>query len=107
REAGIVYRANLIGLLLRREVQRVGAQLSNELGLSHREVKDGHPIAGVYRRRLSLVSGQFAVIENSREFSLVPWRPVLERSLGKSVAGIPRGDTISWTLGRQRGGPAI
>jgi Protein of unknown function (DUF3363) len=37
----------------------------------------------------------------------VPWRPALERNLGKAVSGIPRGDTISWTLGRQRSGPNI
>jgi hypothetical protein len=47
------------------------------------------------------------VIEKSREFTLVPWRPVLERNLGREVSGIARGDTISWTLGRQRSGPSI
>jgi hypothetical protein len=38
----------------------------------------------------------------SKEFSLVPWRPVLDRSLGKEVSGIARGDGISWTIGRSR-----
>ena len=47
------------------------------------------------------------MIEKSREFTLVPWRPVLERNLGKQVSGIMRGDSISWTLGRQRRGPGI
>jgi hypothetical protein len=51
-------------------------------------------------------SGRFAVIEKAREFTLVPWRPVLERHLGKQASGIARGDSISWTLGRQRG-PSI
>jgi hypothetical protein len=32
---------------------------------------------------------------------------VLERQLGKPVAGILREGGISWTLGRQRGGPSI
>lgn len=62
---------------------------------------------GIYRRSVELASGRFAVIEKSREFTLVPWRPVLERSLGKQVAGIARGETISWALGRQRGGPSV
>jgi hypothetical protein len=52
-------------------------------------------------------AGGSTVIEKSREFTLVPWRPVLERNLGREVSGIARGDTISWTLGRQRAGPSI
>ena len=101
------YRANMLGLLRRRELARVGAQLSGELGLRYAEMEPGERIEGIYRRRLDLASGRFAVIEKSREFTLVPWRPVLERNLGKQVSGIARGDTISWTLGRQRGGPSV
>jgi type IV secretory pathway VirD2 relaxase len=103
----IIYRANLLGLLRRRELARVGAQLSGELGLHYAEAQPGDRIEGVYRRWLDLASGRFAVIEKSREFTLVPWRPVLERNLGREVSGIARGDTISWTLGRQRRGPSI
>lgn len=104
---GIVYRTNLTAILQQRELQRVGNQLSAELGLRHCKVTDGQRIDGVYRKHLDLVSGRFAVIENAREFSLVPWRPVLERSLSKAVRGIVRGDTVSWTLGRQRSGPSV
>jgi hypothetical protein len=64
-------------------------------------------VQGLYRRAVDLASGRFAVIENSREFTLVPWRPVLERSLGRTVSGLVRDDSISWTLGRQRSGPSI
>ncbi|MGF7204224.1 hypothetical protein GGQ82_003305 [Sphingobium olei] len=47
---------------------------------------------------------RYALIEHSREFSLVPWRPVLERAVGKSVSGIMRSEGISWTMGgRARG----
>ncbi|MFI5024475.1 MAG: relaxase/mobilization nuclease RlxS [Alphaproteobacteria bacterium] len=102
-----VYRANMLGLLRRRELARVAAQLSGELGLRYTETGPGERIEGIYRRRLDLASGRFAVIEKSREFTLVPWRPVLERNLGKQVSGIARGNTISWTLGRQRGGPSV
>ena len=102
-----IYRANMIGILRRRELTRVAGQLSGELGLAYVETPSGARVEGIYRRPLDLASGRFAVIEKSREFTLVPWRLVLERSLGKQVAGIARGDTISWTLGRQRGGPSI
>lgn len=103
----IVYRANLLGVLRRRELARVAGQLSGELGLSYVETKSGERIEGVYRRHVDLASGRFAVIEKAREFTLVPWRPVLERHLGKQVSGIARGDTISWTIGRQRSGPSV
>ncbi|HTO60812.1 MAG TPA: relaxase/mobilization nuclease RlxS [Bradyrhizobium sp.] len=102
----ILYRANLLGILRRRELARVASQLSGDLGLSYVETKSGEKVEGVYRRHVDLASGRFAVIEKAREFTLVPWRPVLERHLGKHVSGIARGDSISWTLGRQRG-PSI
>lgn len=103
----IVYRANLLGLLRRRELTRVAGQLSEELGLPYAEPKAGARIAGVYRRRIDLASGRFALIEKSREFTLVPWRPVLERSLGKQVSGVARDEAISWSFGRKRRGPGV
>ncbi|MGD9601832.1 MAG: relaxase/mobilization nuclease RlxS [Gammaproteobacteria bacterium] len=103
----IVYRANLLSVLRRRELARVAGQLSGDLGLSYVETKSGEKIEGIYRRHVDLASGRFAVIEKAREFTLVPWRPVLERLLGKQVSGVVRGDSISWTVGRQRSGPAI
>jgi hypothetical protein len=54
-----------------------------------------------------MASGRHALVERSRDFTLVPWRPVLERQLGKPVAGIMRDGGINWTLGRQRSGPSI
>ena len=102
-----IYRANMLGMLRRRELTRVAGQLSGELGLDYAEVRSGERIEGLYRRSLDLASGRYAVIEKSREFTLVPWRPVLERNLGEQVSGIARGETISWTIGRQRSGPSI
>jgi Protein of unknown function (DUF3363) len=103
----IIYRRDLLAVLRRREITRVATQLSGELRLAYAEPRRGDRVEGVYRRRLDLASGRFALIEKSREFTLVPWRPVLERNLGKPVEGMVRGDAISWTLGRQRGGPPL
>lgn len=99
----IVFRANMLALLQRRDLTRAATELSGELGLAYAEPKPGSRIEGVYSRRLDLASGRFAVIEKSREFTLVPWRPVLERRLGQSIAGVQRGATISWSFGRKRG----
>jgi type IV secretory pathway VirD2 relaxase len=95
--------------LRRAELRVVAARLSKELGLDFSgEPIPGERISGVVRRRVNLSSGNFAVVENSREFTLVPWRPVLERQLGREVSGIVRSSgSISWTFGRERQGPEI
>ncbi|MBV9510551.1 MAG: relaxase/mobilization nuclease and DUF3363 domain-containing protein [Caulobacteraceae bacterium] len=103
----VVYRANLLASLRRRELARVGGQLSHELGLDYVEMRSGDRVEGLYRRPVELASGRFALIEKSREFTLVPWRPVLDRHLGREVAGIARGDAINWTIGRGRAGPSV
>lgn len=106
-ENRVIYRRDLLAVLRRRELGRVAAQLSGELGLAYAEPRSGERIEGIYRQQLDLASGRFALIEKSREFTLVPWRPVLERNLGKPVEGIVKGEGISWTLGRKRGGPTL
>lgn len=103
----IVYRANMLAVLRQRELIRVAGQLSEELGLSYAEARPGGRIGGTLRCSVELASGKYAVIEKSREFTLVPWRPVLERHIGKQVSGVVRGEGISWTIGRQRSGPGI
>lgn len=54
-----------------------------------------------------MASGRFALIEKSREFTLLPWRQVLEKQIGKQASGIMRESGISWTFGRGRAGPEI
>lgn len=103
----IVYRANMLAILRRRELTRVVGQLSEQLGLAYVEARQGEPVEGMLSRSVDLASGKYALIEKSREFTLVPWRPVLERHIGKQVSGIMREDGISWTIGRQRTGPTI
>ena len=59
-------------------------------------------IEGTYREAITRPSGKYAIIERAKDFSLVPWRDVLERNRGKAVSGIMRGNTISWTLNTGR-----
>lgn len=106
-QGSTIYRANMLTTLRRRELTRVAGQLSEQLGLAYAETRHGEPVEGTLRRAVELASGKYAVIEKSREFTLVPWRPVLDRHIGQRVAGIMRGDGISWNFGRQRGGPCI
>lgn len=103
----IVYRANVLAILRRRELTRVAGQISEELGLAYTEARPSERIEGTLRRSIDLASGRYAIIEKSREFTLVPWRPVLDRHVGKHVSGVMRDDGISWTIGRQRSGPSV
>lgn len=102
RQGESIYRANLLAILRRRELTRVAAQVSGELRLPYAQFGGAGRVEGRYVKRLDLVSGRFAVIARARDFTLVPWRPVLDRSLGKTVSGIVRGNTTAWGLQRQR-----
>ncbi|WP_066827743.1 relaxase/mobilization nuclease RlxS [Sphingomonas mali] len=105
--ANLRLQSTAIALLQRRELLRVARQLSDELGKGFHEPRSGDRIEGCLVRRIDLVSGRFALIEKSREFTLVPWRPALERQLGKQVGGIIRSDGINWRFGRERTAPEI
>ena len=107
KDGQTIYRRNLLAALQRRELLRVGARLSEERGLPFTEAKTGDQVEGRLVCAVEMTSGRHALIERSRDFTLVPWRDVLERHVGKSVAGIVRESGISWTIGRQRSGPSI
>lgn len=102
-----IYPARMLSDLQRAELSKTGKEIAVRQGKPFVETKRGDVIAGIYKRRIDLASGRFAVIENDRNITLAPWRPVLERNLGKEVSGIAHGDKISWSLGRQRGGPSL
>jgi len=101
------YRPDMLAALQRRELLRVAGQLSDELGLPFAELKSHAQIQGRLVRAVEMTSGRHALIERSRDFALVPWKPVLERHVGKQVSGIMRESGVSWTFGRQRSGPNI
>ncbi|WP_448659171.1 relaxase/mobilization nuclease RlxS [Sphingomonas sp. CJ99] len=89
------------------ELEDVGERLRKELGKRFDLAKLGERIEGVIARRMDLESGPHALVERSRDFTLVPWRDVLERNIGKTASGIVRADGISWQFGRGRSGPTI
>jgi hypothetical protein len=90
-----------------REMEGAGVRLGRELGKTFEPALIGHRVEGVIARRVDLESGPHALVERSRDFTLVPWRDVLERNIGKAASGIMRADGISWQFGRTRPGPTI
>jgi len=97
------YSSDMLAVLQDRELSRVAGQIAKQSGLSYSEAFVGDRVEGTVSKIVDLASGKFAMIEKSREFSLVPWRPVLEKNIGKEVSGIMRESGISWTIGRSRG----
>lgn len=99
----VIYTRNLLDTLRRRELDSISEKLTAEIGLPFRKSASGEYVAGLYRQRLTLASGRFAMIDDGLGFQLVPWSPSLERSLGKRVSGVARPDGgIDWNFGRQR-----
>ena len=104
----VIYRTDILDQLRRRELRHLGQKLSAEIGLPYAETLKGERVEGIFRRSIEGAGGRYAVVEKSLEFTLVPWRRDLERQIGRPVSGIDRGgDTIDWTIGRGRGGPAL
>jgi len=94
----------IIDTLRQRELEATASRLSTETGLAHTPSGQGEYVAGIYRQRVTLASGRFAMIDDGLGFQLVPWRPALEQKLGQQVSGtmLPGGG-VDWSLGRRRG----
>lgn len=96
-------RKNLLPALERQEVERVGPKLAAERGLSFKAIEDGQTLRGRLIGSTPLASGRFAMVDDGLNFSLVPWRPVIEKEIGREVVGVVRGADVSWQLGRKLG----
>jgi type IV secretory pathway VirD2 relaxase len=100
----VVFARDLLNTLRQRELDEVSARVAAETGLAHRPSAEGEHVAGIYRQRVSLSSGRFAMIDDGFGFQLVPWRPALERHLGRQVGGaMSPGGTVDWSFGSKRG----
>ncbi len=100
---GTIFRRNLLATLRARETERIGGAMAATKNLQFRAATDGEIVSGKFTGTVQLSSGKFAVVEQSHEFTLVPWRPVIDRQLGREVTGVVQGGSVSWRLGRQRG----
>lgn len=90
--------------LLNKGMHNAASGYSSTSGLQPAQLMDGERFKGTYVKPITLASGKFAVFQNSKEFTMVPWRPSFEDIRGKVVVGKMNGSTIAWELaGRNRG----
>ncbi|HEY6927718.1 MAG TPA: DUF3363 domain-containing protein [Steroidobacteraceae bacterium] len=99
----VVLMRDLLATLRARDVEQAAREIQADSGLVHRPVADGQTVAGVYTHSVALVSGRFAVLEDGVGFSLVPWRPFIDKRLGQSLRAVVRGEYASWDVTVHRG----
>ena len=100
----VILADDLIGTLRSGELDSATASISASTGLDHKPSAEGNFVSGIYRERVTLSSGRFAMIDDGLSFQLVPWRPVLDKHLGQHVTGtVARGGSVDWALGRGKG----
>ena len=96
-----------LGNLRAEELARARSAIAERRGTEARMGAEGGVVSGIYRERIALASGRFAVVEDGRSFQLVPWRQDLDRHLGEAVTGRINGrGGVDWNFGRKRG-PAL
>ena len=100
----VLFARSLLDTLRGQELNGAAGKLAVETGLVYRPSAEGEHVAGIYRKRVILSSGRFAMIDDGLGFQLVPWRPALEQQLGRQVSGVmlPSGG-VDWSFGRKRG----
>jgi type IV secretory pathway VirD2 relaxase len=98
----VIYRSNLLSVLRRRELGRVAAQLSQELGLKYVELREGQEISGIYKRRIDLQSGSYALVQGDKVFALAPWKIPLQRHLGHELTCLSLSGEVLWRVSSYR-----
>jgi len=84
------------------DLKSAGEALSKELDKLYVEAPTKGSLSGTFRNTVERPSGKYAVIEKSKEFTLVPWRETMDRNLGRTLKGTIGRQTISWTISKGR-----
>lgn len=89
--------------LRRREWGAIARGVASEGDKPYVPARQGERIDGKLAGFRDTAEARLAVVERARDFTLVPWRPVLEPHVGKVVSGVLDRGTINWSFGRGRG----
>ena len=100
----VILAQDLVGTLKNQELTAATQAIAARTGLEHKPSGAGDYVSGIYRERVTLSTGRFAMIDEGLGFQLVPWRPALDQHLGQHITGtMSPGGTVDWALGRGRG----
>ncbi|AVA15118.1 relaxase/mobilization nuclease domain-containing protein [Sphingopyxis sp. MG] len=100
----VILAQDLVGTLKNQELTAATQAIAARTGLEHKPSSAGEYVSGIYRERVTLSTGRFAMIDEGLGFQLVPWRPALDQHLGQHITGtMSPGGSVDWALGRGRG----
>jgi len=89
--------------LKRQEIQnRAETEIKSSKRLFVQLVK-GQSFSGQYEKSFYMAQGRMAVIGNSHEFAIVPWRQELERHRERIMQFEMGARKLSWMIGKERG----
>src|SRR5690606_23513554 len=71
--------------------------------LTYKPIGDDGRASGIYRRSMMLASGRYAMLENGKGFTLVPWKPVIEQRIGQAMSISVVAGSATWSFGQLRG----
>lgn len=98
-----IFAQDLLDELRSRDLLDAAKHIAARSGLEHSPAKPGEHLTGMYRERVTLSSGRFAMIDDGMGFQLVPWRQSLDRHLGQAVSGtINARGGVDWSFNRSR-----
>ena len=89
--------------LEKRDIRSAGEKLSAEIGKPFTEAPNDGRISGKYVKVIDRPSGRYALVERAKDFTLVPWRDVLEKRRGLEISGQIRNGQVSWQFAKNRG----
>lgn len=84
------------------DLKSAGEALSKEMDKPYVDAPTKGSLSGTFKKTIERPSGKYAVIEKSKEFTLVPWRETMDRNLGRTLKGTIGRQMISWTISKGR-----
>lgn len=98
-----VFARDLLDTLRERKLADTAKRIASRNGFEQLSGQPDEHIVGIYRERITLASGRFAMIDDGLGFQLVPWQPSLDRHLGQAASGTfnARGE-IDWSFTQTR-----
>src|SRR3546814_18884080 len=83
----VILAQGLIETLNARDLDAASRPIAERTGLAHRPSGSNDYVSGIYRERVTLSSGRFAMIEVGIGFQPVHSRPALAQHFGQHVTG--------------------
>ena len=83
QDGRMIVQRRMLSELMRREVSKMGSELAAKLDMSQVSSSELGAATAKIIRSVRLASGRFALMQNGKEFALVPWRQAMQRYKAK------------------------